>query len=234
MAGAVRGVATSPARLIGATAHWFGRNTAWITRARRLAGENERLKRQVADLQGDLNRLTEAQIQSDRLRSDLGFFHTSPYKLIAADVIALRPDSKFDTMIVSCGSEQGVKVSSVVVTRDGLVGRVYEVEPGTAAVLMLTDQKSGVGARIQRPESRAVGLCEGDNTRTLSMIDLAGGADVKLGDAVVTSGLGGVYPPGLLIGSVCEVSTDVVSGGKTIRVQPHVGFDHLEAVYIIP
>jgi rod shape-determining protein MreC len=154
--------------------------------------------------------------------------------MIAADVIALRPDPKFDTMIISRGSGDGLKNTSVVVTRSGLVGRVFEVEPGTAAVLMLTDQKSGVGARIQRPESRAVGLCEGDNSHTLSMIDLNQGADVKVGDAVVTSGLGGIFPAGILIGSVCEVSQDPASGGRTIRVQPHVGFDSLEQVYVIP
>ena len=153
--------------------------------------------------------------------------------MLAADVVALRPDAKYDTFIISRGSNDGVTVASVVVTRDGLVGRVIEVEPGTSVVLMLTDQKSGVGGRIQRPESRAVAVCEGDNSKTLTMVALPSGSDVKVGDTVVTSGLGGVYPAGILIGAVCEVSLDPSTGSKSVRVQPHVAYDTLEQVYVV-
>jgi rod shape-determining protein MreC len=190
------------------------------------------LRDRVATLEGENNQLKEAQIDLDRLRADLGFAGTAKHRYIAADIIAMKPDPKFDTMVIGRSGGDGVKSSSVVVNRDGVVGRVFEVDPGSAAVLMLTDQKSGVGARIQR--SRAIGICEGDNSPTLSMLGLPNTADVRVGDAVVTSGLGGVYPGGLLLGSVSEVLRDAANGGMVVRVKPQVAFDRLEEVYIIP
>jgi rod shape-determining protein MreC len=193
--------------------------------------ENRELRDRVAALEGENNQLKEAQIDLDRIRADLSFVATAKRRLIPADIIAMKPDPKFDTMVIGCSGD-GVKSNSVVVTRDGVVGRVFEVEPGSAGVLMLTDQKSGVGARVQR--SRAIAICEGDNSSTLSMLGLPNTADVRVGDAVVTSGLGGIYPGGLLLGAVSDVRRDAANGGMVVRVKPQVAFDRLEEVYVIP
>lgn len=231
--GAVRGVVAPPASALGKVSRWCGEQTGWLFRGRALAEENRRLRERVTTLEGENTALREAQINYDRLRDDLGFVHSQARKLLAADVIARRPDPKFDTLVISRGSRDGVQPYSVVVTRAGLVGRVFEVTPGTASVLMLTDQNSGVGARVQRASSRAVGICKGDNSAQLSLGDLANDADIKVGDVVVTSGLGGIYPAGLLIGTVKEVKAEEGTLGKAAHLRPAVDFSRLEQVYVL-
>ncbi len=232
IAGSLGAVIAVPARAFRGVSGWIGNQSEWIRRGRSLAVENRTLRDRVAELEGENNQLKEAQIDLERIRADLGFAGTAKRRFIAADVISMKPDPKFDTMWINRSSGEGVKSTSIIVTRDGVVGRVYELEPGSARVLMITDQKSGVGARVQR--SRATAICEGDNSPTLSMLGLPNTADVRVGDAVVTSGLGGVYPGGLLLGSVCEVRRDAANGGMVVRVKPQVAFDLLEEVYVIP
>jgi rod shape-determining protein MreC len=231
--GAVRGVVAPPANALGRVSHWFGDQTAWIFQGHALAEENRRLQARVTELEGENTALREAQYKYDQLRADLGFVHAAQSKLLAADIIARRPDPKFDTLVISRGSRDGVRPNSVVVTRDGLVGRVFEVTPGTASVLMLTDQNSGVGARVQRPASRATGICKGDNSAQLSLVYLPNDADIKVGDVIVSSGLGGVFPPGLLIGTVAQVKAEEGNLLKSARLSPRVDFNRLEQVYVL-
>ena len=232
--GGVRGLVAPPANALGKVSRWFGGQTQWLFSGHSLADENRRLKERITELEGENAALHETQINYDRMRDDLGFVKQDDRPKIAADIIARRADPKFDTLLISRGSGDGVKPNSVVVTRNGLVGRVFEVTPGTASVLMLTDQKSGVGARVQREESRAVGVCEGDNSTVLMMLGLSSEADIKKDDVIVTSGLGGIYPKGLVIGTVLDVKADEGNVGKVVRVKPRVDFDHLEEVYVLP
>ena len=152
--------------------------------------------------------------------------------LLAADIIARRIDAKFETLLLARGERDGVKLDSIVITRNGLVGRVLEVTATTASVLMITDQKSGVGARVLRPESRALGICKGDNTNLLTLTYLDNDADIRVGDEIITSGMGGVFPSGIRIGVVKEVKIDPASAIKTAKLTPYVNFDRVEEVYI--
>ncbi len=233
VAGTVRGVVAPPANAIGRVSRWFSDQTGWIFHGHALAGQNQKLRARVAELEGQNTRLLEAQIRYEHLRDDLKFVKTTPLNLMAADVWARRPDPKFDTLLIGRGSSDGVRINSPVMSRSGLVGRVIEVGPNTASVLMLTDQNSGVGARVQRVGSRATGVCKGDNSGLLSMVYLPSDADIKPGDVVVTSGLGGVFPLGLFIGVVKDVRTDAGNALKIGRIAPKVDFDRLEEVYVL-
>lgn len=232
--GAVRGVVAPPVGWMGSISHWFGRQTGWLFRGHATEDENRRLKERVAQLEGEKAALLEAQTNYSRLRDDLGFVHANTPRLLAADITARKTDPKFDTLIINRGSRDGVRINSMVRTRNGLVGRVFELTPGTASVLMLTDQKSGVGGRVQRAASRAVGVCEGNNSTRLELKYLPGDADIKPGDLIVTSGLGGMFPPGQVIGTVESVKPDENNVGKTAQVHPAVEFDRLEEVYVQP
>ncbi len=232
--GAVRGVLAPPVGWIGGVSRWFGRQTGWLFRGRAVDTENLRLKERVAQLEGEKATLLEAQTNYNRLRDDLGFVRANAPRLLAADITSRKTDPKFDTLIINRGSRDGVRINSMVRTRNGLVGRVFEVTPGTASVLMLTDQKSGVGGRVQRATSRAVGVCEGNNSSRLELKYLPGDADIKPGDLIVTSGLGGMYPAGQVIGTVESVKPDENNVGKTALVHPIVEFDRLEEVYVQP
>ena len=233
VASAVRGIIAPPANALGRVSRWFSDQTGWIFHGHSVAADNQKLRARVADLEGQNTRLLEAQIRYEHLRDDLQFVKTTPLKLLAADVWARRPDPKFDTLLIGRGSADGVKINSPVVSRSGLVGHVIEVGPNTASVLMLTDQNSSVGARVQRTGSRATGVCKGDNSGLLSMVYLPTNADIKAGDIIVTSGLGGVFPAGLFIGVVKEARTDAGNALKIGRVAPKVDFDRLEEVYVL-
>ena len=232
--GGVRGVLAAPVGWLSGTTHWFSRQTGWLFRGHGVDTENRRLKERVAQLEGENAALREAQTNVDRLRDDLGFVHANTPRLLAADITAQKTDPKFDTLIINRGSRDRVRINSMVRTRNGLVGRVFEVTPGTASVLMLTDQKSGVGGRVQRAASRAVGVCEGNNSSRLELKYLPGDADIKPGDVIVTSGLGGIFPSGQVIGTVESVKPDENNTGKTAVVHPIVEFDQLEEVYVQP
>ena len=98
----------------------------------------------------------------------------------------------------------------------------------------MTDQTSGVGAVVQRAESRIKGVCKGDNSPFLYVAYLPNNADIRPADTIVTSGLGGVFPPGIRIGTVKGVMADEGSLNKRASVQPAVDFDKLEQVYVLP
>lgn len=234
VAGVAREAVAPPANALRQASRWASRQAGWLFSGRALAVENQRLREQVAVLEQENATLRETKIDNDRLRGDLGFVRTTSARPLAADVIARRPDPKFDTLLIARGSRSGVRPHSVVVTRYGLVGRVMDVTPDTASVLMLTDQNAGVGARVQRAASRAVGVCKGNNTRLVLMVYLPVDADIRSGDVIVTSGLGGIYPPGLVIGTVVDVRADEGSSLKSARVRPRVDVDRLEEVYVLP
>lgn len=232
--GLVRGAVAPPAGALRKASDWIHEQTAWFWRGKTLAQENERLQQRVTELEAEVTRLQEADIKLAQLRKDLGFLQRLPRPPVAADVVALRPDPKFETLLVNRGSRDGVRVHSVAIAQGSVVGQVSEVTPTTATVLLLMDPNASVGARVQRPESRAVGICKGENATTLTLHNLAPDADIRPGDRVVTSGLGGVFPPGLLIGTVTQVTRDAENVNKTAQIQPAVRFDRLEEVYLLP
>jgi rod shape-determining protein MreC len=229
----VRGVIAPPARLLRGAARWIGQETTWVFRGRRDAIANRALRRRVAELQEENLRLRGAQTDLDRLRGEMGFVRSLNRPTFGADVIGIRPDPRFDTLVVDCGSAGGARPDGVVVAVGGLVGRILDVGRTTSSVLMLTDQNSGVGARVLRPESRAVGVCKGDNSPLLSMVYLSIDADVRPGDVIVTSGLGGLYPAGIPIGTVTDVRRGEGELSKVAIVRPAVDLAHLEEVYLL-
>jgi rod shape-determining protein MreC len=240
-AGTVRGAIAAPASLVGRSARWIGSQAGWIFRGHDLAARNDALSLRVAELESENARLREAQIRYDRLRADLNFVRSIKSPPLAAEVWSRRPDPKYDTLIISRGRRDGVQPHDLVISPEGVVGYVAEADPITATVVLLTDQNSTLGARIQRAGSRAVGLCRGNNSPLLTMTDLDNEADVKPGDLVVTSGLSRLYPKtlagtpprDLIIGVVVKVQPDPASAGKTALVRPKVNYDRMEEVYVI-
>lgn len=215
---------------------WFGRQVGWIIHGRTLDAEMQRLKAENERLIAENARLREAEITARRLRSQLGFVQQLPPSHVAADVIALFPNPNFRTLIINRGSRAGIRLHSVVVAPQGLVGQVYDVAATTSAVLLLTDAASAVGARVQRPESRAVGVCKGNGSDLLTLAYLPRDADVRLGDTIISSGLGGtegVYPKGLVIGTVVRVGEDASGAERIVKVKPAVDAYRLEEVYVL-
>lgn len=148
--GLVRDVAVLPAQTLSARAeHWLGGMGA-ILRGPRLARENAALRMRVSALTVQVRELSAADAENARLRALLGFQQRSPRRLLAAEVVALKPSAQSDTLVLSRGSANGVKLHAVVVDPNGaLIGQVIDVSANSCTVLMLTDTDSSVGAQVK-------------------------------------------------------------------------------------
>lgn len=232
IASVIRTGVAPPATVLTRLRIWFSAETDWLFRGRALEADNRRLRAQVANLEQQNAALEAAAAEDLRLRADMGFYKVTRPPPLSAEVIGLHPDPQFDTLLIDRGSQDGVHPHSVVVTPQGLVGQVWEVSPSTATVVLLTDQNGAVGARIQRAASRDVGICRGNYSSLVPMIDLPSDADVRRGDIVVTSGFGSI-PAGIRVGTVVGVSTDPGGITRTATVKPSVPFNRLEEVFVL-
>jgi rod shape-determining protein MreC len=204
--------------------------------------ENQRLQERVAGLEQELQQAEEAA----RLRELLDLKQIMPVQTLVAMVIAREGTPFYRTVTIGKGSADGVPLNAPVLSATGVVGRVIQLGPHAARVQLLIDPQSGAGARIER--SRITGVVSGPGQREseaggaepargapcgeLTMKYVAMLADVVVPDAVVTSGLDRIYPPGLLIGRVCEVK---LGPGlfKEIVVASSARFDSLEQVLVV-
>ena len=198
---------------------------------RRVRGENLRLQEEMAALREEGRRLAEAGPENSRLRRLLDLPAGREFDLVAAQVIAKDTTNWFKTIMINKGSEAGVQRSLPVIATEGLVGRVVEVMPWTAKVQLLTDPVSSVGALLQ--EQRGTGLVTGDLGQTATVKYLPLMAEVRVGDVVLTSGMGGVFPKGILIGTVTATHRKSGALFQEAAIQPSVDFGRLEEVLVI-
>ena len=197
-----------------------------------LREQNALLESQVTQLQTQLilveERLGEAQV----CFALLDFGRTNPqYSYIAATVIGREISPFLQYIIVDRGTNHGVLYGMPVVTQQGLVGRVDAVIAGAARVKLITDSTSIVNIRLQSAEIEAqlVGSLTGD--LSLDMIPLD--EIVEPGDVVLTSGLGGNFPPNIFVGQVLSIQRRDNALFQTASVQPIVDFESLNAVLVI-
>jgi len=198
---------------------------------RRVRGENLRLQEEMAALREEVRRLAEAGLENSRLRQLLDLPAGREFDLVAAQVIAKDTTNWFKTIMINKGSEAGVQRSLPVIATEGLVGRVVEVMPWTSKVQLLTDPVSSVGALLQ--EQRGTGLVTGDRGQTATVKYLPLMAEVRVGDVVLTSGMGGVFPKGILIGTVTATHRKSGALFQEAAIQPSVDFGRLEEVLVI-
>ncbi|MGI8550732.1 MAG: rod shape-determining protein MreC [Dehalococcoidia bacterium] len=191
----------------------------------RLQTENERLKVEVAQLQ-------EQATQSSHLGDLLKVQQQQPGQLfLAAHVVARDPSNLHDQIEINRGSNDGLRTGMVVEGIGGaMVGTVRRLLPDRAWVSLISDSSSNVNVLIQ--ESRAEVIVRGAINRRLTLQFVAESTDVKVGDTVLTSGLGGGYPAGVLIGHVSGVQGQPVDLFKKVTVEPAIRLDSLEQVIV--
>lgn len=164
----------------------------------RLRTENVHLREAVQQLSGEVTRLRETAQAAERLESLLAFRTQTPYRVVAARVVGRDPARWFATVLVDRGSTDGVTRNAPVVTGQGAAGRVIEVTPFAARVLLLTDPRSAVSVILQG--SREIGVVEGVGQGDLQLKYVSRATAVPPNEMVVTSGQGGVFPPGIVVG----------------------------------
>lgn len=197
------------------------------------AKENARLRQEVAQLRQELILYQQDHLANQRLRALLEFKERSPLPVVAAEVVASDPSGWFKTILVDKGSADGVGRGMAVINAEGVVGRVIEVGYHHCLVILLTDRNFGVDALIQR--SRERGILKGSPEGVCRLDFVIRNADVVPGDIVVTAGLAGAFPKGLILGQVKRVERRASEPGmfQTIEIQPAVDLDRLEEVLIV-
>jgi rod shape-determining protein MreC len=208
----------------------FTRDVATVFR------ENQALRAENQELRHVVFQLTEKAAENERLQAMLEFRSKSiAFQMKAATVIGRDPGTLNYSVMINQGARDGIVVNMAVVTPQGLVGHIMETYSGTAKVRLLVDTGSSAASMVQRPQSRAVGIVEGIpfQVSVLRMKNLTRDGDVIKGDKIMTSGLGGIYPKGLLIGEVTDVVDDEGGLLKNAMIRPAVDFSRIEEVFVI-
>lgn len=198
--------------------------------------ENKLLQEKLAREENLQIQVLELRKENERLRGMLGFKERSVHTLLPAEVVARNPSHWFETVTINKGYADGVQKDMAVVTTQGLVGNIFFVSQNSSRVLLLTDSRRAVSALVQRSrEPGFVGIVEGypEKVDYLKMSNLSPEANIQPGDIVISSGLGGVFPKGLVIGHVVEVGQDQYGLLQQATIYPVVDFNRLEEVFIV-
>lgn len=197
-----------------------------------LRQQNSEYVAEIARLQAQVIELQNKVAQTDTLAALVDFSRSNPtntYK--AAAVIGRDPSPFLRYVIINRGSNDGIRRGMPVVTNQGLVGRVDAVIGGASRVQLITDPSSIVSVFLQNSEADAI--MNGSVSGELTLDMLSQDVQVQTGDVVLTSGLGGEYPPDLLIGQVSNVRKRESDLFQEATVQPVVDFSRLEIVLVI-
>jgi rod shape-determining protein MreC len=193
--------------------------------------ENVELNRKLANYSIKAAQFTEDHYENIRLRRMLGFDLQLPYMLIPAEVIGLRPGLMAKNTVINAGENKGIKRNMPVVSADGVVGKIIEVAENTAVVQLLVDHNCKVSAIDQN--TRAMGIIRWHGGKHLEMGDVPIESEIAMGDTIVCSGLGGIFPPGLVIGNVVFTQDREGTLFKEVVVMPSVDFGSLEEVFVV-
>jgi rod shape-determining protein MreC len=193
--------------------------------------ENETLKKSLNQFVEKKNEWREIGLANTRLRNLLNFQKAPTHQVVAAEVIAKDPSGWFKTVIIDKGRSDGLQKGLPVVLPTGIAGQVIEVSGRYAKVMLIIDRNSAVDALVQR--SRARGIIKGESADQCRFEFVLRKHDVQIGDTVIASGLDGVYPKGLRIGRVSDLSQRSSDIFYEISVTPFVDYEKLEEVLVI-
>jgi len=212
---------TAPVRTVGA---WVGDLGVSRTDLEALRRQNEEMRQRLAALE-------EARQENERLRELVGFVEARELEALGARVIGSPPTLWEGVITIDRGTEEGVAVGMPVLAAQGLIGQIVEAGPHSSRVRLITDQRSGVAAMLQATRSEGVvnGSIEGD----LTLDYVSRETTLTVGDVVLTSGMGGVYPKGLLIGEVSDVQINDADLFPRIQVRPSAALVGLEEVVVL-
>ena len=224
-------------KVLSSTVNWFNTIYGYLFEYDSLVAENESLRSQLADAQESARKGIEATEENERLRNLLKLReqHTD-YNMESAKIVLWSSSNWSSSFTISKGSTSGIELGDPVITEYGvLVGQVTELGTSWATVSTLIDVDMSVGAYVG--ESGSSGMVVGEysfmKNKQAKLTYLADGAQIFVGDDVLTSGSGGAFPAGLVIGTLTAVKTE--SGGQLEYgvVEPECKFDELVQVFII-
>jgi rod shape-determining protein MreC len=193
--------------------------------------ENRELIRKISELEQKNNSYAEAVRENERLKKILQLSSERSDYITTAKVIARDPTNWFQTLWINKGKKEGITKNMVAVAFAGPVGRIQRVFEGGASIVLITDVNSSVAVRLQK--SRIEGILEGRGDNTCYLKYISKEVNVETGEKLITSGLDGIYPPGLLIGYVSDVKVDEADMFQSIEVSPLQKLSAVEEVAIL-
>lgn len=227
----VNTVAT-PVRMVGSVVaapfHAIGNVVSNVTAPQETLSE---LREQNEQLTAEVAKLTEAEKTAERLEGLLGLQSTYSLESTAARIVGGSSDAWSQTVTIDKGTIDGLEVGMAVCNSGGAIGQIVEVSASSSTVRLLTDENSGISAMVQR--SRAQGILQGQPDGTLLLNYVAADSDVSVGDIVITSGLGGVFPKGLPLGTVTSVNRASNATYYTVTVRAQSLAENNEEVLVI-
>ncbi|NLP03310.1 MAG: rod shape-determining protein MreC [Fibrobacter sp.] len=201
-----------------------------LTHIRNIFSENRHLRLEVARLNTEVSRLQELKSENERLRGLLDLSQDFTYELLPVRVVARDPSIENKSVIINAGYKDGVRMWMPLVGENGVVGKVIQVMNGLSLVQLITDPSNRTSILNRR--SRTVSILETENGRSF-FFRCRNHEDVQIGDTIVTSGLGGIYPKGLRVGQVDRITDSQNPLFKRVWVELSVDFDRIEDLFVL-
>ncbi|MEG0804696.1 MAG: rod shape-determining protein MreC [Pygmaiobacter sp.] len=237
----------APQELLGAAAVPFQKLAASISRASesfvnkyilidKVAKENEELKQELIELREQMVDYDAIKAENEQLRKASGILEENPsYEVVNANVIGRDALEKYYSFTIDKGMRHGVEVKDCVISGEGIVGRVIEVGPNYAKVSTILDPSVSVGAIVSR--TRDNGLIGGNAKLAMdkkcAMTLLARDTLAAKGDKITTTGLGGIFPKGLLVGTVEEILPETSGTSMYAVIEPITNIESIKMVMVI-
>lgn len=197
-----------------------------------ISDEKSKLEKSNAELELENSKLKGVLKENEALRAELGLKEKlNDQELVAAEIIGRGPGNSGGSLILSKGKKDGLKEDLPVVASGRLLGKLAEVSDDYSRLILIVDESSVVNAMVE--ETRAAGVIKGEVGFNLIIDSISQESPLKVGQRVITSGLGGTMPKGLIIGEVAEILSPQSEIFQSARIKPAADFNHLEIVFII-
>jgi rod shape-determining protein MreC len=216
-----------------------------IRQLRVIYEENKTLKLTLTQYARDTQRLNELESQNKRLMEALGFTErqrqANVYKYRIAEVVTIDPDPYNSTVTINLGDKDGIKENMAVMTVDGLVGRVSKVFGFHSNVQLLTEtndtdnNSKAIAVTVKGNENQPFGMIESYDSKTgeLVMNKVEHADDMKVGETIITSGLGQVFPKGIEVGTISSIGPGEFGITYKVMVKPKASFNHIREVFVV-
>ncbi len=193
--------------------------------------ENTVLKKQISRLDSDLTSMEEIRKENLRLKRLLSFSDELAHQRVMAQVVGWDSANEFKVIRLNKGTRHGIKTMAPVITDHGLVGYVYRATENYSDVLTILDQNNRVDIVVER--TRTHGIVEGVFNFKCSLKYIMRNEPVEVGDKLITAGVGGIYPKGIKVGMITNITKENFGMTLSIEVVPSVDFDKLEEVLVL-
>lgn len=225
-----------PQRFLVNAKNYTSKNNEYFSDVQRLQTENEELTKKLNEINEKLLDYESLQAENEILKKHIKLANLYPdYSIIVADIITASTNNWEYTYTINRGSKDGIEANMAVIAESGLVGYIESVTTNTAKVVSILDAGNAVSARVTRTRDTVIskGSLSLAEKRQMRITNIPIGVSLIEGDKIETSGLGGIYPKGILIGKVKSFEQKSNPVENEAIIESYVDFDKLETVAII-